>query len=406
MNSLEEQLDWPLVLLGLFFLVGYAAHALGRRAHVPRVTLLLLLGVLAGPYVLDLVPHVVSTWFPHVAQVALSMIGFLLGERFVGRNLKESGRAVLWIAAVQTVGTAAVVFFALWAVGIDTRLALLLAGVAPASAPAATVDVIRESRAAGELTDTVLAVVAVDDALGVLLFALLAVAAGILHDGTVSWSALTLGGWEIVGALLLGGTLGLPMAWLTGRIRPGELTLIETLGFVLVCGGFASAIGVSYLLACIALGAVVANRAQHHARPFHAIEGITHPFLIVFFILAGLEFDPVAIGSLGLASVAYVVGRAGGKVLAGRAGARIAEASPAVQRYVGWCLLPQAGVALGLGLLVARRFPELGPDILSLLVGTTFIFEIFGPIATRTGLRLAGETGRANPSGEQSAELG
>ncbi len=391
--DVTELQGWPLIVIGVLLLAGYAAHVLGQRAHVPRVTLLLLLGVLSGPSALDLFPTDASKWFGLVSEVALSMVGFMLGEAFLGGRLQRTGRMVLLVAVAESFCAALFVFAALLVVGTPLQLALLLAGIAPASAPAATMDVIRESGARGEVTDTVTTVVAIDDAIGIVVFAFCLVGAQAMGGEQISVAALTGGVWEIFGGMMLGGVLGLPMSFVTGRARPGELTLIETLGFVLSCGGLAVLLDVSYLLACITLGAVVANRARHHNRPFHAIRGISQPFLIVFFILAGLEFDWRQFSTLGVTGVAYVVARSLGKLVGGAGGARLGKASRVVQRHVGWCLLPQAGVALGLGLLAAQRFPEYGTGLLSLLLGTTFTFEVIGPIATRNALNSAGETG-------------
>jgi len=388
---MEPSSGWLLFTLGLLLLAGYGAHVLGRRAHVPRVTLLLLLGVVAGPSALGLVPEAIVQWFPAAAQIALSIVGFMLGERFLGGELHRTGRVVLRVTLAESLGATLAVLAGLLLARVPPVLALLLAGIAPASDPAATFDVTRENRSSGPLTETVLGVVAIDDAFGILIFSLLLVVAESVTGAGAGWAALAAGGWEILGAVLLGTGLGLPMAWLTGRIRPGELTLIETLGFVLLCGGLAGVLGTSYLLASIVLGAVVANRAKHHHRPFHAIEGVSQPFLIVFFLLAGFEFDLPQLRSFGAAGAAYVVSRSLGKIAGGYLGARWAGAPAAVRRYVGWCLLPQAGVAIGLGLLAAQRLPELGGGLIALVVGTTVFFEVLGPIATRIALRRARE---------------
>lgn len=392
MEGGHAETGWTLLALGLFLMAGYLAHFVGRRAHVPRVTLLLLLGLFVGPHGLNLVPHSITEWFPFVAQLALSVVGFMLGERFLGRNLRRTGRAVLIISVAESVGAVVIVLVGLVLMGTPLLLSIVLAGISAASAPAATLDVVRESGAEGPLTEIVLGVVAVDDALAIILFSvLLVVAQAVAGSSAWSWSMLLVGLYEVFGAALLGAAVGVPMAWLTGRLRPGELTLLEALGFVFVCGGLASLLGVSYLLACMVLGAVVANRARHHTRPFHAIEGVSQPFLVVFFVLAGLQLDPTLFALVGLAGAGYVVFRAGGKILGAYVGARASNVPRPLAKRVGWCLLPQAGVALGLALLVAERFPEIGDSVLSLLVGTTFVLEVVGPVATRTALRQAGE---------------
>jgi Kef-type K+ transport system membrane component KefB len=382
---------FALILVGLFLLSGFAAHVLGRRIRIPRVTLLLLLGFLAGPYVLDLIPSEASGWFPLTARIALSVVGFQLGERFLGKKLKETGGTVLGVSLAEVVAASTAVMTALLLFGFPLPLAILLAAVAPASAPAATLDVIREAKAEGPLTDTVLGVVAIDDAWGVILFSLLLVLVQAVTDQQASAAVLLHGLREVGGGILIGLVMGLPMAWLTGRARPGELTLIETLGFVFLCSGLAIRFELSHILACMAMGATVSNLARHHERPFHAIEEVEQPFLILFFLLAGFDFDLGQLRVVGAAGLVYVAARAVGLVCGGWLGASVARAPATVRSHTGWCLLPQAGVALGLGLIVSERFPGLGPQVLSIVIATTIVFELAGPIITRFALRHAGE---------------
>ena len=236
-----------------------------------------------------------------------------------------------------------------------------------------------------------LSVVAIVVAYGILLFSVLLALAQQLAGAGGTAGTLEHALWTVFGALALGAALGLPMAWLTGKLKRGEPTLVEALGFVLSCAGLAAVLQVSYLLACMTMGAVVARRARHHTRPFHAIEGITDPFLVVFFVLAGFEFKLQTLGALGPLAAAYVIARALGKVAGCWLGARVIGAKPPVGRLLGLSIMPQAGVALGLGLVAADRFPGLGDQLLSLLVCTTLVFELVGPLATRFALRKAEE---------------
>ncbi|MGK0173166.1 MAG: Kef-type K+ transport system membrane component KefB, partial [Gammaproteobacteria bacterium] len=363
-----------LIVLGLLLLIGFVAHELGERTHVPRVTLMIVLGIVCGPSGLDLIPESVDELFPQVAYMALAFVGFLLGERFLGRDLKRSTGMVLRISFGETIGAAMAVFLVLIIAGIDLPLALLLAGIAPASAPAATLDIVNEGNSRGPLTDTVLRVVAIDDAWGIILFSvLLVLAEGTLGDARMS-TELVAGTWEIAGALLIGIGVGLPMAWLTGRIRPGEPTVLEAAGFVFLCGGLAIVLDASYLLACMTLGATVANRATHHTRPFREIRRIHEPFLAMFFVLAGYELDLSALNATGFTVVLYIFARSAGLILGGKLGAAMSpEAPPVVRKRIGWCLLPQAGVALGMALMVSERAPEFGQFILPLVIATTVV---------------------------------
>lgn len=390
-NSSTEGWAYGLIIVGLFLLAGFAAHVLGRRVHVPRVTLLLLLGFVAGPSVFDMVPQAASDWFPLTARIALSIIGFQLGERFLGKKLRKTGKTVATVSLAEVLGAALAVFLVLLVLGYSLPLALLLAAVAPASAPAATCDVIREAEAKGPVTDTVLGVVAIDDAWGVILFSVLLVVAQSITGQDAS-AMIVLGGvWEVAGGILLGIVLGLPMAWLTGRVRPGELTLVESLGFVFLCSGLAMRLELSHILACMAMGATVSNVAMHHERPFHAIKEVEQPFLIIFFLLAGFDFEIKQLWGVGLVGAAYVIARSAGLITGGFLGGTIAKAPRNVRTYTGWCLLPQAGVALGLALMVSERYPQLGAQVLSIVIGTTIVFEVIGPIITRVALRRAGE---------------
>jgi len=258
-------------------------------------------------------------------------------------------------------------------------------------APAATYDVVRESGARGPLSDVVVEVVAIDDAWGVILFSLLLVGAEAFAGVGTPLGELGAGLWQVAGAAVVGVAVGLPMAWLTGRLGDGEPALLEGIGFVLLCAGIAAYVHASHLLACMVLGAVVANRARHHMRPFHAIEGVTEPLLALFFLLAGFEFDIEALGAVGGTALAYLVARTVGQVLGGRAGAVLGRADDVIRRRAGWCFLPQAGVALGLALLASERLPELRDALMPLVIATTVAFELVGPVVTRVQLHRAGE---------------
>ena len=388
MNALDAD---GLMVLGALLLVAYAAHELGAYAHVPRVTLLMLLGVCTGPYGLNLVVVNFSEWFPAITQIALAMVGFLLGERFNGADLKKTGKVILSVSVAETLLSALMVYVVLLIIGMDAILALVLAGIAPASAPASTIDVIREVKASGPLANAVLGVLAVDDAWGIILFSIFLVIAESTMPGMHNASLIWAGIWEIVGAVVLGCALGLPMAWLTGRLKKGEPALMEAVGFVLLCGGMAAAMQVSYLLACMVLGVTVANRAKHHTRPFREIEGASEPFMALFFFLAGYKLELSALSSVGVVAGAYIIARSVGLVVGGRLGAKVASAPVLISSYIGWCLLPQAGLALGMALLVNDRLPELGQLILPLIISTTVVFEVLSPIITRLCLWRAGE---------------
>ncbi|MCA8966658.1 MAG: cation:proton antiporter, partial [Planctomycetes bacterium] len=254
-----------LLTLGLLFLLGLLADLLGRHTFLPRVTLLLLGGLAIGPCALNLVPAAfVHDWFGLLTSIALGMIGLLLGEKFHPAALRRYGKLVFSLSICKVLSAAALVVTSLLLCGVDLPIALLLGGIAPATAPAATFDVVHETRAQGEFPDTLLRVAAIDDAWGLLLFTMLMAATGVvLSPGEAGVaSGLLAGGVEIGGSVLLGCALGAPMAYLTGRIGAGEPTLAEALGLVLLCTGAAQWLQVSPILAAMAMGSTVCSLAR------------------------------------------------------------------------------------------------------------------------------------------------
>ncbi|WP_273429332.1 cation:proton antiporter [Marinobacter sp.] len=382
-----------LLLIGGTLLLALAAHGLGQKIHVPRVTLMLLLGALAGPDFLALLPEDSAESFSFITQLTLAMVGFLLGERMSMKDLHQSREALILSLAV-TLTTAAVVALVVWLITGDGVAALLLGAIATATAPAATMDVLREAGARGPLAQLVYQVVAIDDAWGVILFSLALVTAGLLAGSSeTGWTVLGQGVTEVGGSIVLGVVLGLPMAWLTGRLRPGEPMLLESAGFVFVAAGMAGLLGVSYLLTCMTLGVVVANKARHHVRPFRSIEGISEPFLALFFFMAGYQLEWTLLPALGALGLSYIGARIIGRVLGGQIGGFLAGSDGHTRNRIGACLMPQAGVALGLALLATERFPDMG-CLLPLVIGATVVFELAGPPLTLLQLRHAGEVGR------------
>jgi Kef-type K+ transport system membrane component KefB len=381
-----------LLTLGAMLLLGLATDVIGQRTFLPRVTLMLLFGMLIGPEILNLIPTVITDRFELIANMALLMVGFLLGGRLTRDTLRRSGREIISISIIAVIGTALLVFLGLILVGVPLDIAILLGCIASATAPAATVDIVIESGYKGRFADLLLAVVALDDAWGLIIFslglALVAALGGV--DGHASPLLMALK--DIGGAATLGLLIGLPAAYMTGRIRQGQPMLVEALGLVFLCGGLAVWLDVSYLLASMVMGAVVTNLATHHEYPFHAIEDIEWPFMVIFFVLAGALLDFSALGDIGLIGTVYVVCRIAGKVLGAGLGGRCSRARRATCRWIGVAMLPQAGAAMGMALVATSLLPEYRQVVLSVVISTTVFFELIGPTFTRLALRQADGT--------------
>ena len=374
-----------LIGTGAILLVSLLADAIGNRTGLPRVSLLVLTGVLAGPFGLDVLPAELRGASELVAAAALTMVAFLLGGDLSAKKLAVHGREILVLSAAIVLSTFVFVAGGLALAGLAPPLALLLGAIATATAPAATRDVLHQTGAKGPFAELLTGIVAVDDAWGLIVFGFAAaLAAAMLGNGTET--VITHVAWDLGGAIGLGVLLGLPAAYLTGRIRPGEPLQSEALGLVLLCGGVALYLEVSFLLAAIVLGTIIANLARHHTRSFREIERIEWPFLALFFVLAGASLDLTAVVAAGAAGALFVGLRIIGRFVGGYAAGTALGLGQQDAFWIGPSLLPQAGVAMGMALVAASTFPEFGEVLLAIAVGGTIIFELAGPVATRIAL--------------------
>jgi len=382
-----EESSQFLLTLGGILLIGLVTSTLGRHTFIPRVTLLLIIGILIGREMLDLVPPIFFNSFEIIANMALLMVGFLLGGKLTIESLRQSAGKILWISISAAVVTTVIVGACLVGIGVSLEIAILLGCIASATAPAAVLDVVYETDEDTPFKDLLLSIVALDDVWALVLFGVgMSMVASLNgHAGEVSFMLLATK--EIGGAFLLGLVVGLPSAYLTGRLKPGQPMLTEALGLVFVCGGLAIFFNVSFLIASMVMGAVIANMATHHEYPFHEIEGIEWPFMVVFFVLAGSSLDISAVREISLICVVYILCRSIGKYLGARIGSQLSRADKATKRWMGVALFPQAGVAIGMALVASNQFPEYRQLLLSVVISSTVFFEIFGPIFTRLSLK-------------------
>lgn len=386
-----QSVDQILLILGLVFLLGLAADFLGRATSLPRVTLLILLGVLIGPFGLSMIPESSSSWIPLVTEMALLLVGFLIGGKISIKGLAAHGKTVLFLSLSVVIVTIVVVAGGLLLSGSSLIVALLLAGIATATDPAATMDVVREGNASGEFTDTLVSIVAIDDAWGLIAFSIILALTQLASGSGVPAEVLIEGSRELVGSILLGVGIGFPAAMLSGRIKRGEPTLVEALGVVFLCGGLAGYFDVSFLLTAMVLGATVSNLARHHDQPFHEIEDIEWPFMILFFVFTGasLAFDHIS--EVLVLTTLFIVLRIVARAIGPWPAIKVARLDPAMGKWMGLSLLPQAGVANGMALLAGSTMPELKSLLLSVTVLATVFFELAGPIVTRHVLKKVGD---------------
>jgi Kef-type K+ transport system membrane component KefB len=384
-----EQIAEFLLTIGGLLLLGLATDLLGKRTFLPRVTLLLLFGILVGKEMFNLIPSLVTDRFELVADMTLLMVGFLLGSKLTSKTMISSGKQMMLISICSVIGTVVIVTLGLTLAGLSVESAILLGCIATATAPAATLDIVSESNFKGPFADLLLAIVAIDDAWALIIFSFGMALTKAMSNGDGMLLPVLFAAMEMGGAVILGLLIGLPAAYLTGRIKSGQPMLTEALGIVFICGGIAIWLQVPFLIASMVMGSVIANLAKHHEYPFHEIENIEWPFMVIFFILAGASLELSVLRELGIFGTVYIISRIAGKVLGSWIGAKHSGADSTTRHWMGIAMLPQAGVAIGMALVASSQFPEYSQNILSIIISTTILFEILGPIFTRMALNKA-----------------
>ncbi len=383
-HNISSQL---LLALGGIFLVGLLLSTVAQRTFLPRATLLLLFGAIIGEDLLNLVPKLLVDRFGLIAEVTLLMVGFLLGGKLTRTSLRGHTSISFSISICAALLPALVVCLGMIAMGVAVEIAMLLGCFAAATAPAAILDVVQESGIKNRFSELLLLIVVLDDIWALLLFGVGMAVVTSLNGIAGESSFIGLVVWELGGAIILGIAIGLPAAYLTGRIKAGKPMLVEALGIVFLCGGIALWLNVSFLIASIVMGAVIANLARHHDYPFHAIEDIESLFMIIFFVLAGASLELGALSVIGVIGGVYILCRSLGKYLGAWIGGFLSKSGQDYQLWIGVALLPQAGVAIGMALVASNQFPEYRQIMLPIIIASTVVFESIGPIFTGLAIK-------------------
>ena len=386
-----HQTTLNIILLGVILSVSIFADALAHRTRVPRISILVLVGVgiaFVQQVVLgDQDAHLLDGLSEPLIKLALVMVAFLLGSELTLDRLKVTGPLILIFSLSVIVAGGVMVGAGLLVLGFPLVVAVALAAISVATDPAAVSEAVRESGDTRLRARVLLGIVAIDDAWGVIVFGFSMAALGWLLTSN-GQLALLHAFWELGGAIALGMVVGLPAAWLTGRLREGEPTQMEAIALILLLAGLSSLLGVSELLASMVAGALVANLSFHHTRSFREIEHIEWPFLVFFFVLSGASIDLYSLGDALWLTIAYIVLRLVGRMLGGLFAAKFARTEQGkLPGNIGLALTPQAGVAMGMALLAAEQYPEFRDTILPVVVASTIIFELVGPVLIRRVLK-------------------
>ncbi|MDA3813246.1 MAG: cation:proton antiporter [Candidatus Cloacimonetes bacterium] len=406
-----------LLLVGLIIILSYYFGKNMKFLRLPSIIGFMVFGVVLGPSLLNLLSSPIQQNLSFITNIALGFVALSIGMELKFSTLKRLGSGMVYVILFESFAAYIIVFAGLYLLTRDLLLSMLFAAVAPASAPAGTVAVIQEYKAKGSLTKALFAVVGFDDGLGIIIFGFSAAIAEniILHEaGTVSpglWMTILIPLKEIGFSFILGGVIGYIFSLLVSKLRNSDDIPIRVFGFVLTACGFSQILHTSIILTVMIIGVFIintqssslVNKIQNSLRSFMPL------LFILFFTLAGANLHISALPSLGLIGAIYVVARSSGLILGSRLGAIIGKVDKNIKNYIGLGILSQAGVAIGLALMVKSEFAGqgsmittgdgikmlegdyIGSVILTTVTATCIFFEIIGPILTRVALEKAGE---------------
>jgi len=384
--SLPGGSELPIILIvGIGLLFGTFGARIFQRLRIPQVVGYIVIGLIMGRSGLRIFDEAALTHLQPVSFFALGIIGFMVGGELQKEVLRKHGKSFLTILLAEGLGAFVLVsvlvtggcYLLTGSVVHSVALGVMLGAISSATAPAATVDVLWEYKTRGILTTTVLAIVALDDGLALILYAVTSSITGMMiGDGSVGLLAsLGYSAYELVGATVLGGVFG----WLLGlalRRVWGEGTLPLILGSLALVIGLARILKVDLILATMSLGVTLVNLAPHRSRrAFEAVRGFAPPIYVLFFVAVGARLYLSNMpGWMWVLAVVYVVGRSGGKIIGARCGSAWTHSPPAVRKYLGLCLFSQAGVAVGLAILAGDRFTgDIGTAVVAIVTATTFL---------------------------------
>ena len=406
-----------LLAIGVAMFVGLFLTRFFVKLNLPDVTCYLVAGVLVGPLVLGRigVPGLGFHSFELVEEmslisdVALGFIAFSIGNEFRLSSLKTIGRQATVIAIFQALTACLLVDGVLLVLHLvlgdklPVSTCIILGAIATATAPAATMMVVNQFKAKGPLTDILLPIVALDDAVGLIVFAVSSGVAKALLVGEVSIISILVNPMiEIVASLGLGALLG----WIFSEVeiyfnsRTKRLSLAIT--FVIISTGFSKMhfaldnginIGFSSLLVCMMCGTIFCNLCDFSEGIMYKTERWTAPIYVLFFVISGAELDLRVFGDLAVVGIgiAYILARSAGKIFGASASATLMKCEPSICKYLGITLLPQAGVALGMSVTVAAEFGPDGALVRNIVLFAVLIYELLGPIMTKMALTAAGD---------------
>lgn len=414
--------------ISIVLVVGFIGAIIARKFKMPNVSGYLVLGLLLGPsmgLIFKGYPGFITmeenNSMEFIGEIALAFIAFSIGSEFAIKAIKKMGKSVIILTTTEVIGAVMVVFIAMLLVpkpvdiissylpfaNKNIAFALILASMSAATAPAATLMVIRQYRAYGPVTKAILPITALDDIYGIVVFGFFISIAQILVPQGVdqpTWLMFSKPFIEVFGSVLYGLLVGLVISKAANKFDKNrdDMQVIALAAVLFTIGSVTLlnhelhqyGIGFSQLLANIMVGSTIANFAKQPGRSFTAINDFATPFYVMFFTLAGASLDLAVLKQDSLIiwmSLVYIFARGGGKILGILVGAYIVDSPKTIKKYLGIALLPQGGVSLGLLVIVQAQMKPFYPTISTIIMLSILVYETFGPVFAKYSITKAGE---------------
>ncbi len=383
-----------MMYFSIILVLGFIAGRLISFFKLPVVTGYLVVGIVIGPYCINLIPTQAINSMVLLKHMALAFIAFFIGSEFERSQIKRIGNSVIVIATVQALTAVVLVFLTMY-YGFHQPLSvsLLLGAISAATAPAAILMIIRQYKANGPLTKTLLSVVAMDDAICVIVFGITVSIVDALNNGSfLTMRSILEPFFEILGSAILGLAAAIITYILITRLsKSNDDILIIILAMLIGTTAIAYKLGLSYILTDMIFGGIIANTNSKVTRAFSVAEPIAQPIYVAFFTLAGVTLQLDLIPRNGLIGAGYILARAAGKMAGCYMGARLSKAPDVVRKFLGLGMLPQAGVAIGLALIVQEHFPDIGLNVSAIVMSGVVFYEILGPFFAKIAIEKSGE---------------
>jgi Kef-type K+ transport system membrane component KefB len=381
------------ILVALILILGFILGRVLRKLRVTEILAYILAGIIIGRALNFSPPEQFNTI---ITGTSLALIAYMVGLSFSFAFLKRMGKQMVIVLIVQVLITVAATGGFVYLLTKDLPLSIILGSLAGATDPAGTIAVLRDLRAKGSLTDMTIALVGLDDAVVIVVYAVgIALTKMLLGVETSVSFVFSYPLWEIFGGLGLGGAIGAVISYVTKKMHlTSDHIFVISLAAAILCWGLAEMIEVSAMLTCMALGTAVINlNVQVGNRSNELVDNIMTPIFVLFFAAIGMQMDFSIFHLMWPLIIMYCVGRSIGKITGCSLGGVLSKSEPKIKKYIGFAMLPQAGVAMGLAFLAAQALSgyELGGTVITLATTTTVVFGLISPPLVQYAVKKAGE---------------